>query len=57
VAVLAERFFADDPNTCLLKLRQRAAANLGFFAGSRCLGQIFGGLYQLASREAPFGLA
>jgi type I restriction enzyme R subunit len=39
VGVLAERFFADDPNTCLLKLRQfgellaqRAAANVGLYA-------------------------
>lgn len=39
VGALAERFFADDPNTCLLKLRQfgellaqRAAANVGLYA-------------------------
>jgi type I restriction enzyme R subunit len=39
LGTLAERFFADDPNTCLLKLRQfaellaqRAAANAGIYS-------------------------
>jgi type I restriction enzyme, R subunit len=39
LGALAERFFADDPNTCLLKLRQlgellaqRAAANVGLYS-------------------------
>lgn len=39
LGMLAERYFADDPNTCLLKLRQLAellaqlaASNVGVFA-------------------------
>jgi type I restriction enzyme R subunit len=40
LGMLAERYFADDPNTCLLKLRQLAevlaqlaASNAGVFVG------------------------
>jgi type I restriction enzyme R subunit len=41
LGMLAERYFADDPNTCLLKLRQLAellaqmlAARMGLYASS-----------------------
>ena len=41
LGLLAERYFADDPNTCLLKLRQLAelmaqlvASNVGLFAAA-----------------------